>query len=50
MSSFDKVELVMAFEDAFTIELTDDDIEAMQSVGAAIRILTRDLATEGASA
>ncbi|WP_127104340.1 phosphopantetheine-binding protein [Pararhodobacter zhoushanensis] len=50
IDSLDKVELIMAFEDAFAVDLTDDDIEAMQSVGAAIRILTRDLVIEGASA
>ncbi|MDT8435321.1 MAG: acyl carrier protein [Gemmatimonadota bacterium] len=37
--SLDTVELVMAFEEAFSIEIPDEDAEKMQSVGDAIRYL-----------
>lgn len=41
--SLDTVELVMAFEDAFGIEIPDEDAEKMQSVGNAIEYLTKKL-------
>jgi acyl carrier protein len=37
--SLDTVELVMAFEEEFSIEIPDEDAEKMQSVGDAIRYL-----------
>ena len=38
--SLDTVELVMAFEEEFGIEIPDEDAEQMQSVGQAIKYLT----------
>ncbi len=37
--SLDTVELVMAFEEEFGIEIPDEDAEKMQTVGDAIRYL-----------
>jgi acyl carrier protein len=37
--SLDTVELVMAFEEEFEIEIPDDDAERMQTVGDAIKYL-----------
>jgi acyl carrier protein len=37
--SLDTVELVMAFEEEFGIEIPDEDAEQMQSVGQAIKYL-----------
>ena len=37
--SLDTVELVMAFEEEFGIDIPDDDAEKMSSVGDAIRCL-----------
>jgi acyl carrier protein len=37
--SLDTVELVMAFEEEFGIEIPDEDAEQMQSVGDAIKYL-----------
>jgi len=37
--SLDTVELVMAFEEEFGIEITDEDAEQLQTVGDAIRYL-----------
>ena len=37
--SLDTVELVMAFEEEFGIEIPDEDAEALQTVGDAIRYL-----------
>jgi len=37
--SLDTVELVMAFEEEFGIEIPDEDAEQMQTVGQAIRYL-----------
>jgi len=37
--SLDTVELVMAFEEEFGVEIPDEDAEQMQSVGDAIRYL-----------
>ncbi|GBE31008.1 acyl carrier protein [bacterium BMS3Bbin04] len=37
--SLDTVELVMAFEEAFDIEIPDEDADKMQSVGSAIEYL-----------
>jgi acyl carrier protein len=38
--SLDTVELVMAFEEEFGIEIPDEDAEKMQSVGDAISYLS----------
>ena len=38
--SLDTVELVMAFEEEFSIEIPDEDAEKMQTVGDAIRYLS----------
>jgi len=38
--SLDIVELVMAFEEEFGIEIPDEDAEQMQTVGQAIKYLT----------
>ena len=37
--SLDTVELVMAFEEEFGVEIPDEDAEQMQTVGDAIRYL-----------
>jgi len=37
--SLDTVELVMAFEEEFEVEIPDEDAERMQSVGDAIKYL-----------
>jgi acyl carrier protein len=42
--SLDTVELVMAFEDAFNIEIPDEDAEKLQRVGDAIEYLKKKLA------
>jgi len=41
--SLDTVELVMAFEEKFDIEIPDEDAEKMRSVGDAIEYLTQKL-------
>jgi acyl carrier protein len=38
--SFDTVELVMAFEEEFDIEISDEDAEKMTTVGKAIEYLS----------
>ena len=42
--SLDTVELVMAFEEEFDIEIPDEDAEKMASVGQAIEYLKKKLA------
>jgi acyl carrier protein len=37
--SLDTVELVMAFEEAFDVEIPDEDAEKLQTVGDAMRYL-----------
>ena len=39
--SLDTVELVMAFEEEFGIEIPDEDAEGMQTVGDAIEYLSK---------
>jgi acyl carrier protein len=40
--SLDTVELVMAFEEEFGIEIPDEDAEKMQTVGQAIGYLNKE--------
>lgn len=42
--SLDTVELVMAFEEEFDIEITDDQAETLGSVGEAIAYITKVVA------
>ncbi len=42
--SLDTVELVMAFEEKFDIEIPDEDAEKMRTVGDAVEYLTGKLA------
>jgi acyl carrier protein len=42
--SLDNVELVMAFEEKFGIEIPDDAAEHIQTVGDAVRFITEKLA------
>lgn len=42
--SLDMVELVMAFEEEFQVEITDDDAEKVTTVGEAIDIIDAKLA------
>lgn len=39
--SLDNVELVMAFEEEFDIEIPDDAAETIQTVGDAVRFITK---------
>ena len=41
--SLDTVELVMAFEEKFDVEIPDEDAEKMKSVGDAVAYLTEKL-------
>ncbi len=47
--SLDTVELVMAFEDAFGIEIPDEDAESMQRVSDAVNYLTKKLTEKAGS-
>ncbi len=40
--SLDTVELVMAFEEEFGIEIPDDDAEGIQTVGDAINFIMKE--------
>lgn len=42
--SLDTVELVMAFEEAFGIEIPDEDADKLQTVGSAIEYLESKIA------
>ena len=42
--SLDTVELVMAFEEKFDVEIPDEDAEKMTTVGDAVKYLTEKLA------
>jgi acyl carrier protein len=41
VDSLDLVELVKALEDKFDIEISDDDLKPIESVGAAIKLTMR---------
>ena len=41
--SLDPVELVMAFEDEFDVEIPDDEAEKMTTVGSAVKYLDANL-------
>jgi acyl carrier protein len=45
--SLDTVELVMAFEEEFGIDIPDEDAEQMRTVGDAIKYLRENSAGEG---
>lgn len=45
--SLDTVELVMAFEEEFGIDIPDEDAEQMRTVGDAIAYLKKHAASEG---
>jgi acyl carrier protein len=45
--SLDTVELVMAFEEEFGIDIPDEDAEQMRTVGDAIAYLRKNAAGEG---
>ena len=40
--SLDNVELVMAFEEEFDIEIAEDAAEHLQTVGAAVKFITEE--------
>jgi len=42
--SLDTVELVMAFEEKFDVEIPDEDAEKMMTVGDAVKYLSEKLA------
>jgi len=44
--SLDTVELVMAFEDEFDIEIPDDDAESLTTVGASISYLKEKISAK----
>jgi acyl carrier protein len=44
--SLDTVELVMAFEEEFGIEIPDEDAEGLQTVGDAIKYLKKEKGVE----
>ena len=39
--SLDNVELVMALEEAFNVEITDEEAEKLQTVGAAVEFIEK---------
>ena len=45
--SLDTVELVMAFEEKFNIEIPDDDAEKIQSVGDAVKYVVSKVEDAG---
>jgi len=48
--SLDTVELVMAFEEAFRVEIPDDESEKIQTVADAVNFLTKQLEKNGPAA
>jgi acyl carrier protein len=47
--SLDQVELIMAFEEKFGLEIPDTEAEKLVTVGAAIEYLEKKLAEKGAA-
>ncbi len=45
--SLDLVELVMAFEEEFKLEIPDQDAETMKTVGTAVEYLNKKIAENG---
>jgi acyl carrier protein len=45
--SLDLVELIMAFEDEFDAEISDDEAQQIKTVGQAVNYLKQRLAEEG---
>lgn len=45
--SLDQVELIMAFEDAFDVEIPDEDAEKLTTVGEAMNYVKAKLGVEG---
>jgi len=45
--SLDTVELIMAFEDKFDIEIPDEEAEKLTKVGTAVEYLEKKLAEKG---
>ena len=46
--SLDVVQLVMGFEDAFDIEIPDEDVEQIKTVGAAVEYIKKKLEEKSA--
>ena len=44
--SLDVVELVMAFEEEFSVDIPDEDVEKITTVGAAVDYLTAKLGSQ----
>lgn len=45
--SLDVVQLVMGFEDKFDVEIPDDDVEKIKTVGDAVTYITKKLEDKG---
>jgi acyl carrier protein len=45
--SLDVVQLVMGFEDKFDIEIPDDEVEKIKTVGDAVNYITKKLEEKG---
>ncbi|MBA3726228.1 MAG: acyl carrier protein [Armatimonadetes bacterium] len=46
--SLDVVQLVMGFEDEFNIEIPDDEVESIKTVGAAVDYISKKLEEKSA--
>ena len=44
MNSARLVDVVLAFEDEFGIEIADDDVDAVNTVGDAVRLISSKMA------
>ena len=44
------VDVVLAFEDEFGIEIADDDVDAVNTVGDAVRLIMRSQTSSGSGA
>jgi acyl carrier protein len=45
--SLDVVQLIMQFEDKFSIEIPDEEVESIKTVGDAVRYISDKLESEG---